>query len=112
MLCLSSLGAVFAGVMPKIIRILEMLEAFVKIRDERTTEITNLGSMVDELQLESLKKDEKQDEVSNIILINKSIVVLRHYYARLCICKLSCIHGCLTGESRNFDYIFFVQRFA
>jgi len=60
-------GAVFAGVMPKIIRILEMLEAFVKIRDEKTTEITNMGSIVDDLQHQSLKKDEKQEEEIGVI---------------------------------------------
>ena len=57
-------GAVFCGVMPKIIRILELLESLVTKKEEETAEIAELNDSLHKLQVESKMKDEKQQEVS------------------------------------------------
>ena len=95
-------GAVFAGVMPKIIRILEMLEAFVRIRDEKTTEITNMGSIMDDLQHQSLKKDEKQEEVLTVLLSINTVDSGFSELPDLVVIKVSKIHGYNNLKNRYF----------
>ncbi|XP_076801891.1 RILP-like protein 1 isoform X2 [Clavelina lepadiformis] len=60
-------GAIFVGVMPKIIRILEMLEDLVKKQDGKMDKITELTAAVQKLQLDSMLKDEKQQEEVEIV---------------------------------------------
>ena len=49
--------------MPKIIRVLEMLEALVTNKEKETVEITELSTALKKLQVENKAKDEKQQEV-------------------------------------------------
>ena len=58
-----TLGIVFSGVMPKIIRVLEMLEALVSKREKDLEEVAELNSSLQKLEEESKLKDKKQQEV-------------------------------------------------
>ena len=49
--------------MPKIIRILEMLESLVTNKEKEAAEISTLNESLQQLQMESKLKDEKQQEV-------------------------------------------------
>ena len=76
------LGAVFCGVMPKIIRILELLESLVTKKEEEAAEIVELNDSLHKLQVESQLKDRKKQEVqinilqlSSICTLNSKIVI-------------------------------------
>ncbi|XP_002123286.2 RILP-like protein 1 isoform X2 [Ciona intestinalis] len=60
-------GAVFVGVMPKIIRILELLETFAAQNVGGGDKMTELAATVQKLQLDSRLKDQKQQEEIEIV---------------------------------------------